>query len=273
MLTAQPTLSADDIARIQLDTVSIPAQQIAPYLLHAAQGTTGQPGATAAAQLFANWKGDMPRDSAAAALYEVTCAHLIDDMVHPLLDKKSFDAWDGNQYAITKLLILRDALAHPGTPFFADATARDAAIVKAENEAYSDLKAFFGTTDTRQWQWGKLHQAHFDHPLTAVAILKLLLPNQSVARPGDSSTVNVGGSGNFTDFDYSQDSVPSMREIIDMSNLDASRFVTTTGESGEPFAPHDFDLLPLWDSGRYQPMDFSPAAVQANAEATLVMQP
>jgi penicillin amidase len=273
LLTAQPTLSADDIARMQLDTVSIPAQQIAPYLLRAAQGATGQPGAAAAARLFAGWDGDMPRPSAAAALFEATCAHLIDDMVHPLLDKKSFDAWDGNQYAITKLLILRDALAQPGAPFFADATARDAAIARAEGEAFSDLKTYFGTADTSQWQWGKLHQAHFDHPLTAVAILKLLLPNQSVARPGDSSTVNVGGAGNFTDFDYSQDTVASMREIIDLGNLDASRFVTTTGESGEPFAPHNFDLLPLWDSGRYQPMDFSPAAVQANAAATLTLLP
>lgn len=273
LLTAKPTLSADDFAAIQLDTHSIAAEQIAPYYLRAAQGATGDAKATAAASLLSGWTGDMPRESAAAALYEVTTAHLINDVVQPLLDATTFKQWRDNQYAISQFLMVRDALANPQPPLFANATARDAAIVRAEDEAYGDLHHAFGTTDTSKWQWGRIHQAHFEHPLTAVDLLKLFLPNQSVARPGDSSTVNVGGAGSFTAYDYSQESVPSMREIIDLGNLDQSRMVTTTGESGEPFAPHNFDLLPLWDSGRYQPMDFTPAAVQANAEQTLTIMP
>jgi penicillin amidase len=274
LLTAQTTFSPDDIARVQSDTHSIAAEQIAPYYLRAAQGTgAAGPGATTAAQLFAGWTGDMPRDSAATAFYEVTTAHLINDIVKPLLTTTTFQQWRDNQYAITQFLMVRDALANPQSPFFADAAARDATIVQAENEAYTDLRHTFGTTDTSKWQWGTIHQAHFDNPLTAVALLKLVLPNQSVARPGDASTVNVGGAGGFADYNYDQDTVPSMRQIIDMSNLDDSRFVTTTGESGEPFSPHNFDLLPLWDSGRYQPMDFTAAAVQAHAQETLVLAP
>ena len=273
LLTAQPKLSPDDFARIQTDVQSIPATQIAPLLLNAANTAANQPGASAAQQLLTGWDGVMNRDSAAAAFYEATAGHLVTDLVQPLLGKTVYKQWVDNQYAIDQLLFLRNILAHPQAPILADAAARDQAIITAENEAYSDLKSFFHTTDTAKWQWGDIHQAHFDHPLTAVDLLKRLLPNQAVARPGDASTVNAAGGSGFALQNYDQDEVPSMRQIIDMSNLDASRFVTTTGESGLPFADHNFDLLPLWDAGRYQPMDFTPAAVAANAEATLTLAP
>ena len=273
LLTAKPILSPDDIANVQLDTHSVTAEQIAPYYLSAAQLNSADIGASTAVKLFTGWTGDMPRTSAATAFYEVTTAHLINDMVKPLLDDTTFKQWRDNQYAATQFLVVRNALAQPQASLFANASARDAAIVQAEHEAYNDLHTFYKTANTDQWQWGQLHQAHFDNPLTAVDILKLVLPNQSVTRPGDCTTVNVGGAGGFSAYNYNQDDLPSMREIIDMSNLDQSRMVTTTGESGEPFARHNFDLLPLWDSGRYQPMDFSPAAVQANAEDTLTILP
>ena len=272
LLTAQPKLSADDIARIQSDVVSVPAQQIAPYFANAASANNADRGPRTAQALLAGWDGTMSRDSAAAAFYEVTASRLLQDIVKPLLKKKAYDDWQANEYAISKILVLRNALTTPGL-LFADNAARDAAIRTAENEAYDDLKSQLKTDDIHAWHWGDLHMAHFDHPLTAVAALKLILPNQGVARPGDISTVNVGGDGSFSANDYGQDSLPSMREIIDLGNLDASRYVTTTGESGQSFSAHNFDLLSLWDSGRYQPMTFTASAVNAAATETLILQP
>nr|MBA3827071.1 penicillin acylase family protein [Ktedonobacterales bacterium] len=273
LLTAQPQLSADDFARIQTDVQAIPATQIAPLLLSGAATQSGQRGASAAQRLLTGWDGTMTRTSAAAAFYEATSGHLVANLVQPLLGKTVYEEWAKNQYAISQFLFLRQSLTQPQAPILADAAARDAAIVTAENQAYDDLKGFFHTTDTSKWQWGQLHQAHFDHPLTAVDLLRRVLPNQAVARPGDASTVNAGGGGGFALGNYDQDEVPSMRQILDVSAWDASRFVTTTGESGLPFAAHNFDLLPLWDAGRYQPMDFTPAAVHAHAEATLTLAP
>ncbi len=273
LLTAQPKLSPDDFARIQSDVLALPAAQIAPALVHGAATASDQRGAATAQKLLAGWDGTMARDSAAAAFYEATSGHLVANLVQPLLGKEVFQKWVKNQYAISQFLFLREALTTPQPPILADAAARDAAIVTAENQAYDDLKGFFHTTDTDKWQWGTLHQAHFDHPLTAVDALRRVLPNQAVARPGDASTVNAAGGGGFALGNYDQDEVPSMRQILDVGTWDASRFITTTGESGLPFAEHNFDLLPLWDAGRYQPMDFTTAAVRAHAAATLTLAP
>ncbi len=272
LLTAKPQISADDIAAIQNDVVSLPAQQIAPIYLAVAQHAGGD-GSAKARAILQGWDGTMSRDSAAASFFEVTSTMLIQDLVKPQLGDKTFQDWNDSEQSVNKLLFLRDELVAPQPPFLAGTSARDAAILKAENEAAAYLTRHFNTSDATKWQWGQLHQAHFDHPLASVAVLRPLFPNQAVARPGNISTVNVGGDGDFAAGNYDQQDVPSMRQIIDLSDFDNSRFVTTTGESGEPFAAHNFDLLPLWDAGHYQPMEFTAGAVRSDAANTLTLEP
>ncbi len=274
LLTAKPVLSVADIERIQNDTVSITAQELTPWYVKAASGAqTASAGTRDALALLKGWDGNMTRQSAAAAFYEVTSAHLVKDLAGGVLSDAVYKTWTGSLDAATQFQFLRDMMVIPAPPVLDGPPARDAAIARAENEAASDLTAFFGTSDTSSWQWGALHQANFDHPLSSVAILKPIFPNQSVARPGDATTVNVGGAGGFATFDYSQDTVASMREIIPMGSLDAALFVTTTGESGLPWDPHNFDLLPLWNAGRYQTEPFTPAGVRSVAAETLTITP
>ncbi len=96
-----------------------------------------------------------------------------------------------------------------------------------------------------------------------------------VARPGDSVTVSVGGDGGFASDppEYAQHAVSSMREIIDLSALDHSLWVITTGESGVPFSSHYDDLVPLWDGNEYQQMASSAEAEAAAAVDILVLKP
>ncbi len=65
----------------------------------------------------------------------------------------------------------------------------------------------------------------------------------------------------------------SQRYIADMSNLDASQTIHTTGQSGHLFHPHREDFIPLWQAVEYHPMPFSRDAVEANAETTLTLVP
>ncbi|HKD75390.1 MAG TPA: penicillin acylase family protein, partial [Ktedonobacterales bacterium] len=163
LLTAKPRLSADDIAAIQNDVVSLPAQQIAPIYLAVAQKAGGS-GPAKARALLQGWNGTMARDSAAASFFEVTSTMLIQDLVKSQLGDKTFQDWNNNEQSVNKLLFLRDELVTPQSPFLAGTSARDTAIMKAENEAAAYLKQHFNTDDATKWQWGQLHQAHFDHP-------------------------------------------------------------------------------------------------------------
>jgi penicillin amidase len=208
----------------------------------------------------------MTRASSAAAVFEVTAGVLLRETLEPLLGKQLYAIYASNYLSSGLYSLLINFLSKPSAPFFgisgrsqSNASAkRDAAIAHALAEAVKELRVQFGP-DLSQWSWGKLHLAHFDHPLASVTPLNLLFAVSPLERPGDSVTVNIGGDDSFSADPptYNQNTVSSMREIIDLSNFDNSLWIITTGESGQPFSAHYSDLIPLWNQNQYQRMNFS----------------
>jgi penicillin amidase len=58
-----------------------------------------------------------------------------------------------------------------------------------------------------------------------------------------------------------------------VGNWDASGFINTPGQSGDPRSPHYDDLAPLWASRRYLPLLYSGDAVEAAAELQITLKP
>jgi len=67
--------------------------------------------------------------------------------------------------------------------------------------------------------------------------------------------------------------VPSWRQILDCSDWDASVGTHTVGQSGHPASEHFNDLFELWSTGRYHPLPYSRAAVEAAATSTMTLAP
>ncbi|MFI5273524.1 MAG: penicillin acylase family protein [Ktedonobacterales bacterium] len=278
LLAATQLLAPNDFAAIQTDDYNVPSAQLVPAYIAAGSAAGGD--AAAGAHLLSGWNGRMDSGSSAAALYEMATGELIRETVEPLLGRKLYDLYRSNYSASGLYALLQTEIATPAPPFFgaksaADATsARDAVIASSLAWAMRQLRAqpaAGGALAT----WGTLHQAHFDHPLASVKPLDRIFGLDPVARSGDGVTVNVGGDGGFAADPavYDQHTVPSMREIIDLSDFDHSLWVTTTGESGEPFSAHYSDLIPLWNSGKYEQMEYSPQAETAATVNYLQLNP
>jgi penicillin amidase len=272
LLQGATKLTPADFARIQNDVYSIPAAKLAPRF--ATVGTTLSGDAVQAARILGSWDFGMTRDSAAAAIYEVTAGTLAREVLEPVLGKDLYSVYRDNFAPSGLYTVLMNVLADPQPPFFATPTARDAAIGRALGDAMASLRAQLGP-DPASWRWGPLHRAHFQHPLATVRPLNLLFDLPALDRPGDSTTVNAAGAGAFSADppSYNQASGPSMREIVDLGTFDNSLWVTTTGESGQPRSAHYSDLMPLWDAGRYQPMRYGASAVASDASGILTLQP
>ena len=65
----------------------------------------------------------------------------------------------------------------------------------------------------------------------------------------------------------------SFRMVLDVGNWDASRFINTPGQSGDPQSPHYRDLAPLWLAGQYVPLAYSRAADQRDAVTRIRLEP
>jgi penicillin amidase len=121
------------------------------------------------------------------------------------------------------------------------------------------------------WTWGTLHRVRFAGELARIADLAELFTGGEAPWGGDEQTVcqgmyEPGG-------DYQAVVIPSWRQIVDLSDLDASVGTHTVGQSGNPASPHFNDLFPLWSTGQYHPLPFTRQAVEAATESRLHLLP
>ena len=126
--------------------------------------------------------------------------------------------------------------------------------------------------DMTSWAWGAIHRVRFAGRLAGIPDLAELFTGGECPLGGDEQTVNQGmfepGS-----IDYRAVIVASWRQIIDLSDLDASVGTHTVGQSGNPASPHFNDLFPLWSTGRYHPLPFTRSAVEAQTATRLLLHP
>lgn len=121
---------------------------------------------------------------------------------------------------------------------------------KALDLALNDLEKRYGD-DQSKWRWGDAHRAEMKHPIFgSVPVLKRIFNIQQPVG-GDSVTVNV--SHHFPGNErapFASIQAASYRGLYDLADLDRSRFIAATGQSGHPLSPHFRDLSDLWAAGK-----------------------
>ena len=122
-------------------------------------------------------------------------------------------------------------------------------------KATEALSARLGT-DPGRWVWEDLHHSLSKHGAFGGAGAIGWIWNRGISTPGGTNTVDVARPDPGT---FNQTHAPSYRQIIDLSNLDASRFIGTLGQGGNPIGSHYADMQPLWQRGGYLPMSSQPA--------------
>jgi penicillin amidase len=88
---------------------------------------------------------------------------------------------------------------------------------------------------------------------------------------GDGVTVGASYSSRRRPFDVA--AAPALRLVADVGDWDRSVAVMPLGQSGRPWSSHYADQIQAWRRGEAYPLAFSPEAVEAAAEAALVLWP
>jgi penicillin amidase len=271
MIEARPKISIDDIQQIQGDDMNLGAKELLPYLLSLnfddarLNKSIGQ---------LRSWDFQMRMDSQPAALYMSFFNALLADTFH---DELPEDYWPGG--GGVSWLILRGLLAQPNNAWWDNTTtpaveARDDILQQAFTEGYAALEKDLGA-DAETWRWGSLHTSTFVNPTlgrSGVAPIEAMFNRGPYATAGGSSIVNATGY-DLSDDDYTVQSLPSMRMIVDLSDLTNSLAIHTTGQSGHAFQAHYADMIERWRHIQYHPMLWDREDVQGQAEAHLVLEP
>ncbi|MEV0094873.1 penicillin acylase family protein [Streptomyces sp. NPDC050738] len=302
-------ISTEDMQTMQMDNSSEIAKLLVPRLLKI---EVKDPQVREAQKLLEGWNYTQEPDSAAAAYFNAVWRNILmlsigDKLpkelrpkgdcinVHPAGDTGPVDDQDslvrecgerdadsaqpdgGDRY----FEVMRKLVNEPDSAWWDAAKSgvdkaskgRDKLFARAMKDARWELTAKLGK-DIDTWTWGRLHQ--------------LMLRNQTLgtAGPGLVQRVlnrgpwNLGGGEaavNATGWNaaggYGVIWVPSMRMVVNLKDMDKSRWINLTGASGHAYSAHYTDQTDKWSDGELLDWSFSKAAVDKNTVDTLVLKP
>ncbi len=151
---------------------------------------------------------------------------------------------------------------------------RDEILREALVDARVELTKSLGK-DPDKWQWGQLHRLNLKSETLggsgAPSFVRWVFNRGPWSLPGGSGLVDATGWNAAKG--YQVTTVPSMRMVVDLSDLDRSTWVNLTGESGHVYSKHYDDQTDAWAAGRTYPWPFTTTAVNQAAANKLTLRP
>jgi penicillin amidase len=277
LIESQPQLSPEDFSAIQGDIHPVPTDIFMPLL---AEGLdlSGSPAAVqeARAALLA-WDRRMTADAAEPLIFELYQKLLIQESIGDEIivaggEKLAEDFL--SEFRNSSTQTVQRLAGEPDSPWWDDARtpaveSQAEIVARALTLAVDALQERFGA-DAARWRWGDAHWTNLDHLVFASVSPLDKIFNRSIPAMGSSFTVNAAG----VDYeDLTMNSGASFRQIVDLSDLSATQFIYTTGQSGDVFSPHYDDMVEPWQAVRTIPLLFTRADVEQAAADTLVLKP
>jgi penicillin G amidase len=236
-------------AAIQADQLSLLAADVLPVMLEAKPAS---PAATAAMGELRAWDRVMREDGRApllfAAWYRELSRLIQADELGPLF--ASF--WGVRPRFMEQILKRRPVWCDDVSTRPVETCAGLASA--ALERALADLARRYGP-DQAGWRWGEAHPARMAHAIFGDQPLLDRLFNIETPSGGDATTVDVG---HFAPRDeqrpFANTHAASYRGLYDLGDLDRSRWIAATGQSGNPLSSHYRDLTRFWAGGESVPM-------------------
>ncbi|MFF3347500.1 penicillin acylase family protein [Streptomyces sp. NPDC002779] len=150
---------------------------------------------------------------------------------------------------------------------------RDELFERAMIDARWELTAKLGK-DIDTWSWGRLHRLFLKNQTLGTdgpGFLQYVLNRGPWKLSGGEAAVNATGWNAAGGYDVVW--VPSMRMVVNLGDLDKSKWINLTGASGHAYSAHYTDQTDKWVDGELLDWSFSDGAVDKSTSDTLVLKP
>ncbi|MFF7448453.1 MULTISPECIES: penicillin acylase family protein [unclassified Streptomyces] len=154
-----------------------------------------------------------------------------------------------------------------------EADNRDELFKRAMIDARWELTAKLGK-DIDSWSWGRLHRLFLKNQTLGIegpGFVRYMLNRGPWKLSGGEATVNATGWNAAGG--YGVVWVPSMRMVVNLGDLDKSKWINLTGASGHAYSAHYTDQTSKWVKGELLDWSFSKGAVDKSTSDTLVLKP
>jgi penicillin amidase len=270
-LRGAPPLTMDSAESLFYDDTIRFAADIVPLLLRI---KVRDPWVLEGQRTLVGWDYTASTDSAAAAYFNVLFHDILKrtfrDEMPPDLWPTGGDRW----FAVVSTL-----LKQPNNAWWDDVTTkgtvehRDDILLAAMTDARKELTSLM-TRDTDGWQWGKLHRITLRNATLGKSGIG---PVEKLFNRGDYPAAGGPGVVDALGFDltkgYRVTVGPTMRMLVDLGDLDQSRWVNQSGVSGHAFDANYDDQTALWATNKMWPFVSSAPAVDKVTTHRLQLAP
>lgn len=250
LILAGGPYTADDVRRMQMDTVDLFARRVKGIAADAA-AAAGRPDLAA---LLRAWDGTMGADRTEPTLFYVWYRDL----------QRLTYADDLSGYSPSQPL--HRWLRAGGSRWFDDTRTpqREDLAALAARAMREALPVADGVP------WGRAHVTVSEHALGGIGPLDRLLGLNIGPSPraGSLYTVDVADFGAFAP-PFENTHAPSFRQVVDLANVEGGRMIVTTGESGNPLSRHYRDQRDRWWHGELWEVPLDRARVASVARLQL----
>lgn len=272
--SAESPFTLEDAVDMQMDTVSLAALELLPAMTGIA---AIEPASAAALERLRAWTGEMDRERPEPALFYLWISEL---------DRALFADELGSIYPAfagvhpRTIIGVLDGLHHwcddvrTSTPV----ETCEQMLERSLSRAVAQGRALYGD-DIETWRWGRLHRAPLRHALLGRLPGFRELFDIGIETGGGNYTLNRGATfvgataepGGQPPFSHVHG--PGYRAVYDLKNPERSRFVISTGQSGNPLSRHYGDQVQPWRDGHYFPLFAEPEILLAKARGVLELKP
>ena len=250
LLQRDTPFTLSDMEKIQLDVLSLPAQQFLPQWLSSIGEFRSQfsPVEKMVFTLLTNWDYYTTEQQVEPLIFHVWLGQMVKQLFKPQLGDTLYTELIRLPSLYWRMVF--GILQQQNSPWYGES--RKAFLWRTFRKTVQYLENNFGPP--HQWEWGKVHSLILKHSLGDVPLLGRILNRGPYPAPGDPFTVNVGHYRLGKDFTISVGA--SMRSVTQLKPGAPLWVNLPGGNSGNPFSQFYSDQVGAWLKGNYRKMQF-----------------
>ena len=222
-----------------------------------------------------NWDGSCTPESIEPSIFYTYLTWLV---YYAMSDELGYEDW---QSFATSSLMKRSynlLLGNKESKWWDDVStdaieSRDEIVKKAFEKTLATLNSTMKSSNPEDWLWSKVHQLSHNHPLGMVTILKPFFTVGPFEIGGGNETLNNQMFNLDTAGVFQVKGGPSMRTIIDLTDMNSAISISPTGQSGNIMSRHYKDQAEMFVKGQFRNQLIDSMQVVKNTKSILTLKP
>ena len=267
----------EDLHRINLDVRSLVTPEVARVILDAISREEKNKSEKhiVVSKTLLMWDGDHRLRDIAPAIYYKLIYHVLHDAMADEMGEENFKIFLTTHVMKNTLLPF---VTNDSSVWWNDVNTRD--IVESRNTIFenafdktvAELQAQLGSNiDT--WEWGRVHVLEHKHPIGMKKPFNLLFNVGPFPVPGGPEVINQMGFDLTGDGVYRVKYGPAMRIVLDFADVEGSKSILPTGQSGNVMSRYYYDQSNMYNTGKMRKQKMNRAEIESNRCGHLTLTP